>query len=76
MTEKVWVGIIMGSQSDWETMKHAAEAGRDATKDLVAKKGRSSRLGKRSKGVLDAGACSCCLILGALADTSTALLQR
>ncbi len=25
MNEKVLVGIIMGSQSDWETMKHAAE---------------------------------------------------
>ncbi len=26
MTEKVLVGIIMGSQSDWDTMKHAADA--------------------------------------------------
>lgn len=25
MSENVLVGIIMGSQSDWETMKHAAE---------------------------------------------------
>lgn len=25
MDEKVLVGIIMGSQSDWETMKHAAD---------------------------------------------------
>jgi 5-(carboxyamino)imidazole ribonucleotide mutase len=25
VNEKVLVGIIMGSQSDWETMKHAAE---------------------------------------------------
>lgn len=25
MTEQVLVGIIMGSQSDWETMKHAAD---------------------------------------------------
>ena len=25
MSEQVLVGIIMGSQSDWETMKHAAE---------------------------------------------------
>ncbi|MEX1147431.1 MAG: AIR carboxylase family protein, partial [Sphingomonadales bacterium] len=25
MTEKVEVGIIMGSQSDWPTMRHAAE---------------------------------------------------
>lgn len=49
-------------------MKQAAEAGRDSTLDLVARLGRSSRLGERSLGVLDAGACSCCLILCAFAD--------
>ncbi len=49
-------------------MKRAAEAGRDSTRDMVAKVGRSSRLGERSRGVLDAGATSCCLILVALAD--------
>ncbi|MCD8084398.1 MAG: dihydroxyacetone kinase subunit L, partial [Clostridiales bacterium] len=41
-------------------MKAAAETGRDSTKDMVAKFGRSSRLGERSRGVLDAGATSCC----------------
>ena len=49
-------------------MKAAAKAGRDSTKDLVAKFGRSSRLGERSRGVLDAGSVSCCLILCAMAD--------
>lgn len=49
-------------------MKAAAEKGRDSTKDLVAKFGRSSRLGERSRGVLDAGATSCCIILTAMAD--------
>jgi dihydroxyacetone kinase-like protein len=49
-------------------MKIAAEKGRDSTKDLVAKFGRSSRLGERSRGVLDAGAVSCCIILSAMAD--------
>jgi len=49
-------------------MKIAAQAGRDSTKDLVAKFGRSSRLGERSRGVLDAGAVSCCIILCAMAD--------
>lgn len=49
-------------------MKQAAAAGRDSTLDMVAKIGRSSRLGERSRGVLDAGATSCCLILVALAD--------
>lgn len=49
-------------------MKSAAAAGRDSTKDLTAKFGRSARLGERSRGVLDAGATSCCIILTALAD--------
>lgn len=49
-------------------MKHAAETGRDSTKDMVAKFGRSSRLGERSRGVLDAGATSCCIILQSMAD--------
>jgi len=49
-------------------MKTAAQAGRDSTKDLAAKFGRSSRLGERSRGVLDAGAVSCCIILCAMAD--------
>lgn len=47
-------------------MAAAAERGRDSTIDLVAKIGRSSRLGERSRGVLDAGATSCCLILTSL----------
>ncbi|NEH51740.1 dihydroxyacetone kinase subunit L [Rhizobium leguminosarum] len=45
----------------------AAEAGRDSTRDLVARIGRASRLGERSLGVLDAGATSCALILLSLA---------
>jgi dihydroxyacetone kinase-like protein len=49
-------------------MKAAAEKGRDSTRDLLAKFGRSSRLGERSRGVLDAGAVSCCVILSAMAD--------
>lgn len=51
-----------------EQMKKAAASGRDSTKDLVAKFGRSSRLGERSRGVIDAGATSCCIILTAMAD--------
>ncbi len=56
-----------------EEMKAAAATGRDSTKDLVAKFGRSSRLGERSRGVLDAGATSCCIILTAMADGILAL---
>jgi phosphoenolpyruvate---glycerone phosphotransferase subunit DhaL len=47
----------------------AAEAGREATVDLVAKKGRASRLGERSRGVPDEGATSCCLVLCTMAKT-------
>lgn len=52
----------------------AAEAGKESTRDLVAKFGRSSRLGERSRGVLDAGAVSCNLILQAMAQGIQALL--
>ena len=57
-----------------EEMKAAAAAGRDSTKDMVAKFGRSSRLGERSRGVLDAGATSCCIILTSMADGIIELL--
>lgn len=56
-------------------MKEAAEAGRDATEDMVAKLGRSSRLGERSRGVIDAGAASCALLIGVMADTLTEILK-
>lgn len=52
-----------------EQMKDAAEKGKESTRDLVSKIGRSSRLGERSRGVLDAGAVSCNLILQSFADT-------
>lgn len=52
-----------------KAMAEAAERGRDSTIDLVAKVGRSSRLGERSRGVLDAGATSCCLILTSLGQS-------
>lgn len=57
-----------------DAMKSAAEAGRDSTKSLVARKGRASRLGERSKGVLDPGATSCCLVLVSMADTIQQLI--
>ena len=58
-----------------EDMKKKAAAGRDATKDMVARFGRSSRLGERSRGVLDAGATSCCIILTSMADAADDLLK-
>ena len=57
-------------------MKAAAENGKESTKELVAKYGRSARLGERSRGVLDAGATSCCLILSAMADGMKAAMRE
>lgn len=59
-----------------EVMKVAAREGRDSTKDMVAKLGRASRLGERSRGVLDAGATSCCLILETMANGAQELLNK
>jgi dihydroxyacetone kinase-like protein len=58
-----------------ERMAEAARQGRDATKEMAAKLGRSSRLGERSRGVIDAGAASCCLILETMAGTIGRLLD-
>ncbi len=58
-----------------DEMKAAAIIGRDSTKDMMAQLGRASRLGERSRGVLDAGATSCCLLLEALAETCKTLLK-
>ncbi len=51
-----------------DAMAAAAQSGRDSTKELQAKFGRASRLGERSRGVLDAGSVTCALILNALAE--------
>jgi len=55
-----------------KAMADAAEKGKDSTVDLVAKIGRSARLGERSRGVLDAGATSAALILQTFATTLSA----
>lgn len=44
----------------------AAEVGWRSTEPMVAKIGRSARLGERSRGVFDAGATSCYLLLKAM----------
>ncbi|MDO5549192.1 MAG: dihydroxyacetone kinase subunit DhaL [Eubacteriales bacterium] len=58
-----------------DCMKESAEAGKESTKDMVAKYGRASRLGERSRGVLDAGATSCCIILQSMADGMKAVME-
>ncbi len=49
----------------------AAQTGRDATRELVARKGRASYLGERSAGHLDPGATSTTLLFEALATALT-----
>jgi dihydroxyacetone kinase-like protein len=44
----------------------AAESGAEATKDMIAAKGRSSRLGERSLGHIDPGAASAVTIIAAM----------
>lgn len=47
----------------------AAALGRDATVDMVARKGRASYLGERSKGVADPGAASMTMLFESAART-------
>jgi phosphoenolpyruvate---glycerone phosphotransferase subunit DhaL len=58
-----------------DAMAKAADHGRDSTRDMVARVGRASRLGERSRGVVDAGATSCALLLTAFASSICALLS-
>jgi len=55
-------------------MQTAAKEGWQSTEGMVAKIGRASRLGERSRGVLDAGATSCWLILNSMANSIQARL--
>ncbi len=59
-----------------EAMRAAAEAGKESTRAMVAKVGRASRLGERSRGVLDAGATSCFFILASMTESITRLLAE
>lgn len=80
--DKTMMDVLLPAQaafeqavSDGKTFEEALDAaikaanyGRDSTKDMVAKFGRASRLGERSRGVMDAGATSCALIIEGLAN--------
>jgi len=63
-----------GFKESLDTMREAAIKGKNSTKAMIAKVGRASRLGERSRGVIDAGAASCCLILESMADTIKKIL--
>ncbi|CAH8708926.1 dihydroxyacetone kinase subunit DhaL [Paenibacillus thiaminolyticus] len=53
----------------------AGRRGMEATKDIMSRKGRSSRLGERSLGIQDPGATSAFLILRAFLDTINAQVE-
>jgi phosphoenolpyruvate---glycerone phosphotransferase subunit DhaL len=57
------------------SMETAASRGAQDTRDMVAKVGRSARLGERSRGVLDAGAASCHLLLKSMKERISLLLS-
>jgi phosphoenolpyruvate---glycerone phosphotransferase subunit DhaL len=57
-----------------DEMTGAARSGCESTRDLTAKIGRASRLGERSRGVIDAGVASCFIILEPLAESIKRIL--
>lgn len=58
-----------------DEMTAAAKSGMESTKDMIAKVGRSARLGERSRGVLDAGSVSCYLIIENMGESIKKLLS-
>ncbi|HKJ12021.1 MAG TPA: dihydroxyacetone kinase subunit DhaL [Ornithinimicrobium sp.] len=58
-----------GTQAALEAAAAAAARGRDSTEGLIARKGRASYLGERSRGHIDPGAASTALLLQAAART-------
>jgi dihydroxyacetone kinase phosphoprotein-dependent L subunit len=65
--EAVGSGKDLGEAID--AAVEGAKAGMESTRDMVARKGRSSRLGERSRGTIDAGAASCYIILKAMGES-------
>lgn len=53
-------------ESALTNLEKAAKRGMESTKDMVAKIGRASRLGERTRGHQDAGATSCYLMIEAM----------
>jgi dihydroxyacetone kinase-like protein len=53
-----------------------ANDGKESTRDMIAKIGRSARLGERSKGHIDAGAASCAIIVKTMCHSMINLLDN
>ena len=56
-----------GVADAFEAAREAAERGAEATRDMVAAKGRASRLGERAVGHIDPGAASAAIIIAEMA---------
>lgn len=61
-----------GISAAWQQALPAAAAGRDSTKDMVARRGRSTVLKEKSLGHLDPGATSMYYVLAAVGDVLAA----
>lgn len=72
-TLKASINDNLNSVECLNKMIDAAYLGKESTKDMIAKKGRASYLGERSKGHLDAGAVSSYLILKTIYDEVKAI---
>lgn len=66
----------MSLMESFERCVRAAEQGLDSTVDMVAKRGRASYLGLRSKGHPDVGAASVCVILKSALSELTKLKKQ
>lgn len=59
-----------------QEMVKAADEGVEDTKNMIARVGRASRLGEKSKGHQDAGSTSCAIILKAMAEAMCELEEK
>ena len=53
----------------WTASLPAAVAGRDATADMITRRGRAAVLGEKSRGTVDPGAYSLCLVVAAVGSS-------
>jgi ribose 5-phosphate isomerase B len=63
--------VGLGLAGAWQAALPAALAGRDETARLIARRGRAAALGEKSRGGIDPGAQSLCLVLEAVAERLT-----
>ncbi|HXT08530.1 MAG TPA: dihydroxyacetone kinase subunit DhaL [Roseiarcus sp.] len=61
-----WAPAAAAAPQGYAAMRAAAAAGAEATKAMIATKGRTSRLGERALGHIDPGAASAVLVIEAL----------